>query len=405
MNSFSGWLKKAGIGGRLGRKLARRRSAAAWLETLERRWNLTAVLVVETVDAYWLIEDPTFDSPAQATSAANAGSTVTSGTNSAPAVDLPSAVAPVSSTGATLNAAQSNLTYEMLDELWNSEPDFYYEDVMAVTFYSNTTMDKLIASGLLDGGASDTSNNVTRASGQGSNANAINTQALTPVSQSLNTNGVNPVAANNLNSSNNSKGTAVEPVSDSKAELIAAAKAEIASWSRRLETEVTSAANGTLAVGSDEVLAAVLPRPRLETEIRITESARQVANERTSELSPESTSVARGQVTVAAQPTEPARELTKLELFFARFPALFGSDSTRSPMLRLARGESKSSADQTSDDTTQEDSNEWSYSQWASLLGVASLSAASLWPSVRDRDEERMVSVRAKTDRKHPVVC
>lgn len=112
-------------------------------------WNLSGVLVVETVDAYWLIEDPTFDSLAPTASAdtLHGDSLLANPGHDEIELGLPANIAPAAASGGALNTSESEMAWMLLNDLWDSEPDFFYEDVLAMTFFSDTSMDTLIDSG------------------------------------------------------------------------------------------------------------------------------------------------------------------------------------------------------------------------------------------------------------------
>ena len=359
------------------------------------------MLVVETVDAYWLIEDPTFDSLAPTASADELAGGAEFG------VSLPSSVAPTAADGRLLTATEADLTWSLLSDLWFDEPDFFYEDVLAVTFYSDTSMDSLIDSGLFDGGdeagwfndsdlfADEFLDDATFTNNDDDSASFG--ELFTASEESTTASDSATSAALNVD---------IEVGESEGSDLLASAKAEIASWSRRLEAE-SMASNGVARTAAVENwFASAAPLREVVAGVAIGASARAMELNRSSPDLVDSAVVASG---TATNETVVAREMTNRELLFARFPSLLGVVSGRSTMLQLIRGERVRATDAqpVNDPTTDDAVGSLSYSQWASLLGVTSLTAASLWRSGKsDHDEtESQTPLRIKSRSKRPVAC
>lgn len=381
---------------RIHRPRVQRRTVSR-LEALEQRLNLAAVLVVETVDAFWLIEEPDFNSLAPAASTDELyGDEID--------LELPGSVSPTTANGGSLNASEAQLTESLLSELWYSEPDFFYEDVLAVTFYDDTSMDTLIDSGMFDDAvetdsfigtdllASDFVGDTDVANSSGDSV-TVDQQDLNFVPQaSAVIDQLTQTAALNAGDSG---------ISD----IVAAAKAEVASWSKRLETDPFLQVNAVAPVAVDVWLAASAPTRNLAASQPATDVLPPSSNEDALRDSGWQNAVAAPN---ARQEVAAVREMTKLDSFFAKFPSL-GFGSSRSSMLRFI---SDTSDAQTADATDSNDSSaddasgSLSYSQWASLLGVAGLFGASQWRTGgHDRRETPTTPVRAKDNGKRPVAC
>ena len=409
MRQFSRlWLCwQSGTWSRVGRPCARRR-AAVRLESLERRWNLSAVLVVETVDAYWLIEDPTFDSLAPTASAdtLHGDSLLANPGHDEIELGLPANIAPAAASGGALNTSESEMAWMLLNDLWDSEPDFFYEDVLAMTFFSDTSMDTLIDSGRFDGSQDTGSLNDGEfltsdffGSTDLSGASGNDSLAISPVSSSAVSNsnsGGDEILADDL--------AAVE----SKAtDVIAAAKAEVASWSQRFDAQ-SFAMPGAARTSTDEsVMAAVLPTRVVVGSNPTFELATRADVETVLREAPVAKSVEVTQRSL--QSTVSTTETKALDSFFSRFPSMLGISAGRSSMLRLIRGERGPTVDNSNEGSSdvEDASGSWSYSQWASLVGVAGLSAASLWKSgsTDQLDERSTPPLRTKSNGKRPVAC
>lgn len=392
------------------RPRARHRTAPR-LEALERRLNLAAVLVVETVDAYWLIEEPTFDSLAPSASADELWGGELSGSAGFDEIGLalPEAVSPTNSNGEPLNATEAKLTESLLADLYYSEPDFFYEDVLAITFFNDTSMDVLIDSGLFDGGdATDSfSNSDLFASEFFDNSEfAINLDETTPSDQQA-----------DLVEPSNSADESVEPENETvlklndlakaaeNSDVFAAAKAEVASWSKRLELEPLVKANTRQSI-AEEAWAAVIAQPRsLAASPDATETLPQSSRGESLRDSVFLTSVVAKSV---PEETIAVREVTKLESFFAKFPLLSFGDG-RASVLRLGRdsGDDHAAKASDGDDPVAPDaSSSLSYSQWASLFGVLSLCGASLWQNrSSDGRGTQTTPFESKNNGKRPVAC
>ena len=384
------------------------RRAATRLESLERRWNLSAVLVVETVDAYWLIEDPTFESLAPTTSAdaLHGESLLAKPGHDEIEMGLPANVSPAAASGGALNTAESDLAWTLLNDLWDSEPDFFYADVLAMTFFSDTTMDSLIDSGLFDGSSDVGSFN--------------DTEFLT--SDFFGNTDVSGASGNDFldfspdssNEFSNSNSGSDEVLADNFAVVetetrdgIAADKAEVASWSQRIDAQSFAMPGASRTPADESRMATVLP-------VRIV-----VGNNPTFEPSTRTDleTVLRDDPAAksdqAIQPTLKSTVSTgepkALDSFFSQFPTMLGMGTERSSLLRLIRGERGPAADNSDEASSdvEDASGSWSYSQWASLVGVAGLSAASLWKSgaTDSLDERSTPPLRSKSNDKRPVAC
>ncbi len=397
----------SGTWSRVGRPRVRRR-AAVRLESLERRWNLSAVLVVETVDAYWLIEDPTFDSLAPTASAdtlhgesllANAG-------HDEIEMGLPANVAPATASGGALNTAESDMAWTLLNDLWDSEPDFFYEDVMAMTFYSNTSMDSLIDSGMFDDssdtGSFNDSEFLTGDFFGGTDVSGASGNDFLDFS---------PDSSSDFSESNSASDEILaddfEAVETETTDVIASAKAEVASWSQRLDAQPFAMPGAARTLADEPAMAAVLPtrivvgssptfEPATRTDVETVLRDALVAN---------SVDATRLTLKSAVSTSEPKA----LDSFFSRFPSMLGISAGRSSMLRLIRGERGPSVENSNEASSdvEDASGAWSYSQWASLVGVAGLSAASLWKSdaADPLDERSTPPLRTKSNGKRPVAC
>lgn len=396
MRRLSKWWRvcQSGFGIRMARPRARRR-AALRLETLEQRLNLAAVLVVETVDAYWLIEDPEFSS---LTPAASSDALHGDGGHDEAAMGLPSDVALAAASGDSLNSAESNLAWSLLNELWDTEPDFFYEDVLAMTFYSDTTMDSVLASGLFDDssdlGSSFEEDFVTNdfffddTDLNGSAGNDF--LDFEPDSSSD--------FADSSFATDEALPAEAETLVAETSDVLDLAKVEVASWSQRLDAQSFALPGASRSVADETSMAAVVP-----TKFIIANDPKFDPTTRASD-EPAVREVPPAPVTAAARTIHESAvaptETRSIDSFFSRFPTLFGLRASRSVRAPLAHGESDSADGST--DPVEADAT-WSYSQWASLVGVAGLTAASLWtPNVTDTATSPF---RTKSNGKRPVAC
>ena len=412
MSRMLSWSSRWQCWTRSTRRSRTKRHTTSRLEALEARLNLAAVLVVETADSYWLIEEPSSDSLAPASQADDlCGEDYGGGCwendsswDDGLTHELPSSVTPVTSNGQALDATKATLTNSLLAELWSSEPDFYYEDVLSVKLYDGTTMDALMSSGLFDDGGSDSFNSLaSQTSDHLVASNSGNTASSNTQSASNNFGLTNAVS--NGSAKQNSAVTVKADESDN-ADLLAAAKAEVASWSKRVEAESVVMSNAGQAAKM-ETLAST------ETTSQ-TIAASQVTIETLAPSSrDESVSDTAALATIESASTSPttvvAREMTKLESFFAKFPT-FGIVSGSSSMLRFVRGtgDAKQTTSAESDDgnpSTEIENDSLSYSQWASLFGTVSLLGTSLWRNGNNDSRDSLPPFRSKDDRKRPVVC
>ena len=383
------------------RPRAQRRTAAR-LEALEQRLNLAAVLVVETIDAYWFIDEASLAPAASADELWGGELSGSAGVDDI-GLGLPKSVSPTASNGGTLTAAQAGLTDSLLAELWITEPDFFYEDVLAVTFYSDASMDALIDSGLYDGSSSadSFSNSDLLAGDVLGNADFASNNAgfTTDDQQGL---FIDPLTV--ANKSNESRSAVALNRNDTESlDVFAAARAEVASWSQRLEAESLMQVSGSRAV-ADDAWAAVIGQSR---NIAASNTSTEVLppSSRDDALRASALSLAVS-ATNSSQETVAVREATKLESFIAKFPSL-GFGGSRSSLLRFVRGSEGAHAANVSegDDPTTDDANDsLSYSQWASLFGAVSLFGASQWQTGNsDRREKPVTPFRAKDSGKRPV--
>ncbi len=383
------------------------RGTASRLEALEQRLNLAAVLVVETVDAFWLIEEPDYDSLAPAASADELSGDDLAGSAGFEEIglELPQSVSPTTANGGALNAPEAQLAESLLSELWYSEPDFFYEDVLAVTFYDHTSMDALIDSGMFDDAVETDpfSNADLFASDFAGDSDVTNSGGGT-VKVDQQVLGFVPQASNELGQLTHA--VALNAGDSEISDIVAAAKAEVASWSKRLETDPFLQLNTVPAVAVDILLAASAPTRNLTASPSVTDVLPPNSHEDSLRDSGWQNAAAAAN---ARQEEVAVREMTKLESFFAKFPSL-GFGSSRSSMLRFV---SDTSDAQTADDAAESNnsvpgdaSRSLSYSQWASLLGVASLFGASQWRAGgNDQRETPAAPFRAKDNSKRPVAC
>ena len=156
--SLSAWFGVRSVGGRR----AGGRSMRS-LEQLELRLNLSAVLVVETADSYWLIEEPNFG-----LSSADASDTVTdasdcndwyfgsnqsaydeTGSSFLTDDEMLASLLSAVSTDKVLTDAESQQMSDMLSELL-VYGDFAPEDIWSISLVSNSTIDDLETSGFFD---------------------------------------------------------------------------------------------------------------------------------------------------------------------------------------------------------------------------------------------------------------
>ena len=313
------------------RQRAQRRTAFR-LEALEQRLNLAAVLVVETIDAYWFIEETSL-APAASSDELWGGGLFGSAAVDDIGLGLPKSVSPTASNGGTLNASEAGLTDSLLAELWYTEPDFFYEDVLAVTFYNDTSMDALMSSGLFDGSSSaDSFSNSDLFAGD-----VLGNADFASPSGGLATDDQHDLfnepltAANKSNASSNTVALNRNDIESS--DVFAAARAEVASWSQRLEVEPLVQAYGSRAVAEDAWAAAIGPSSNIIANNATTEalppSVRDDALRLSAALLSDST-------TNPQQETVAVREASKLESFFAKFPSL-GLGGSRSSLLRFVR--------------------------------------------------------------------
>lgn len=105
------------------------RRAGTWLETLERRLNLAAVLVIETSDAFWLYDD--------------VDSLVAAAAEGSVADSMPSD--PYSE----FTPQELQVIDELVAELIATE-GYSDDDILAITYLDDTTSDELIAGGFFD---------------------------------------------------------------------------------------------------------------------------------------------------------------------------------------------------------------------------------------------------------------
>lgn len=385
-----------------------RRRAASRLETLEQRWNLSAVLVVETIDAYWLIEDPTFDSlaPTASTDTLHGESQWANPGHDEIEMGLPVNVVPEAASGGALSTAESDMAWTLLNDLWDSEPDFFYEDVLAMTFFPDTTMDVLIDSGMFDessdtGSFSDsgflTSDFLSDTDVSGASGNDF--LDFTPESPSA-----------SANSSSESDELSADDFVSGKTtttNVVTAAKAEVASWSQRLDAQSIALPGAARTPTDESTIAAVLPTRVVVGSNPTFEVATRTDVETVVRDAPVAKSAEVTQPTF--NPAVSTNETQSLDSFFSRFPAMLGISAGRSSMLRLLRGEHGPAAENPNEASSggEDASGSWSYSQWASLVGVAGLSAASLWKSgaTESLEERSTPTLRAKPNGKHPVAC
>lgn len=381
----------------------------ARLESLEQRLNLAAVLVVETVDAYWLIEDPLSDSLTPSGSADELcyGLLFGSAGDDEIGLELPASVTPANSDGAALTQSEAQLTESLLSELWYTEPDFYYEDVLAVTYYSGTSIDALIDSGMFDG--SDSADSFSGSDfvasdvfGESSFTNNSNDVVVDDVSDAVLDTSNEASASRETSALTRDSRDDATTEDSGDVDVIAAARAEVASWSQRLASESLVSSNTARAIDEQTLVAVVVPPQNLERSASTTDGSPVT---RDNSL-PSSTREI--EVVAASVPQEAAivREPTKLESFFARFPSL-GFGTGRASLLRIVRGESAAPASNDSlSGQTEDASGSLSYSQWASLFGVISLLGVSQWRGrSADERETPVTPFQSKNNGKRPVAC
>ncbi len=397
---------QSGTWSRVSRPRARRR-AATRLESLERRWNLSAVLVVETIDAYWLIEDPTFNSLAPTASAdtLHGESQWVNAEHDEIEMGLPANVTPATASGGALNTAESDMAWTLLNDLWDSEPDFFYEDVLAMTFFPDMSMDTLIDSGMFDDSTDAGSFNdgefLTSDFFGGTDVSGAAGNDFLDFS---------PDSSSEFSESNSASDEILaddfEAVETETTDVIAAAKAEVASWSQRFEAQPFALPGAARTPAEESAMAAVLPTRVVVGSSPTFESATRADVETVLRDAP---------VAMSAEAKQPilnlavsTSETKSLDTFFSRFPSMLGIGAGRSSMLRLIRGERGPAVENSNEAPSNADSTSgsWSYSQWASLVGVAGLSAASLWKSSStDSLDERSPPLRTKSNGKRPVAC
>jgi hypothetical protein len=316
---------------------------------------------------------------------------------------LPAELAPAAASGGALNSAESDLAWSLLNELWDSEPDFFYEDVLAMTFYSDTTMDSVLAGGLFDDSGESGSFNdgeffvndfFDDSSFNGSAGNDF--LDFEPEASS-------DFADSSFTSDFDVAGDEVADATD----LLASAKSEVASWSQRLNAQPFAMPGAARGFADEGAMAAVVP-------VRFAATGEPVfvpVSRADVESSPRET--APRQVVPAARPIQESAvvspETKTLDSFFSRFPSVLGLSAPRSSVLKLAQGDRGSSTDGDNNALPDSDAvNEpWSYSQWTSLLGVAAFSAASLWKTgATDRAESRSAQpFRTRSNGKRPAAC
>lgn len=387
------------------RPRARHRSASR-LETLERRWNLSAVLVVETVGAYWLIEDPTFDSlgPTASADTLHGESQSANPGHDEIEMGLPIDIAPEAASGEALSAAESDIAWTLLNDLWNSEPDFFYEDVLAITFFPDTTIDVLIDSGMFDDNSDTASfrNSQCLTSDFLSNTDVFGASGndfldFTPQSSSE--------SAKFISQSDNLSAEDFVADETKTTDVIAAAKAEVASWSQRLDAQIFTLPGAAPATTEESAMAAVLPTRAVVRSNPTFELATRKDIETVARDAPVAKLAEVAQPTI--NPAVSTNETQSLDSFFSRFPSVLENSSGRSSKLRLVDGEPVSAAENSNEAPAdgQDASASWSYSQWTSLVGVAGLSAASLWKSdvTESVDKHSTLTLRAKPNGKRPV--
>lgn len=415
MSRMSSWSNCWQRWTRSSRRHAANHRATSSLESLETRLNLSAVLVVETVDAYWLIEEPSSDSLAPASHGDwlygddFGGGSWDEGefADDALEVDLPKAVTPVLSNGQSLDATQASLTNSLLADLWSSEPDFFYEDVLSVKLYNNTTMDALMASDIFDDGGSSDSFNAPSSQASDSFVNSNfgnNGGGLASKTQSMPNN-----FGDNDESPSDVKASAKTDVSAEDADshnLYAVAKAEIASWSNRVETESAVLSNSD-RVATNDVIASASAISQNITDSTAPLENLSPSDHEDSVLDPAALATIKS---VSNLPTTvAARAMTKSESFFAKFPS-FGIANGSISMIRFAPGNGMSNASHSAesgneDSAPDSDHDSLSYSQWASLFGTVGLLGTSLWRNGNNDSRDALPPFRSRADRKRPVVC
>ena len=419
MKRMSFWSSHWQCWTRTSRRSGTRRHTPSRLETLEARLNLAAVLVVETADAYWLIEEPSNDSLAPASEGDClynddfGGGSWNDDTawDDGLAHELPTSVTPITSNGQTLDATRASLASSLLAELWTSEPDFFYEDVLSVKFYDGTTMDTLMNSGLFDdGGGSDSFNTPSSQtsdflvdSNSGNNTGSSANNNPESFSNRFGSTSGTTIGAAKPNS------TVTEPVNtdDSKEiDIFAAAKAEVASWRKRVEAESIVMNNAGQATAFEALVVATTPSQKIAASQMMVETLAPSSRE---DFVSDAAALAAIESAATSPTTIVAREMTKAESFFAKFP-MFGVVSGSTSMLRFIPGNSDANRMNPveaaeSDSAADSDNDSLSYSQWASLFGTVSLLGTSLCRNGNHDLRETPPSFRSKNDRKRPVVC
>ena len=419
---------------RLGRRLVAvrqpRRRASLSLEQLESRLNLSAVLLVETADSYWMIEEPNFGMPSASTADATKGGSTTDSTGTdATAYNVDSASAwdngsttsdnstddnfasllPTVATDTVLSQSETNQMSDMLAELM-ADAELTEADVWSIQLVSNTTIDQLVNSNFFDDGSGDrsvpvdtpTENVVSNSPPPKSNGNSLNNLA-------------NNVSTNfSASSSSNNSSAAARSGNAVPADVLrGSAGTDVISEdhanSDRSDTNpasaktivVSVASTGSLELQNVSLLAAQSGDVLVKDSRAKSESGQSTFVDASDETIASKVSAHSGQKAI-----EESTSASMIDRVFARFQSdalEVGSVSGVIRYLKSATG--FASSNDASGDGIDEPTAGLSYAQIASLVGVIGLGLGSI--ARKSDDDRRDVSAleRNRRPKRTPVIC
>lgn len=408
---LSAWFGIQTVGGRRAGSRSLRR-----LEQLECRLNLSAVLVVETADSYWLIEEPNFGLPAATASDAvtdtsglsdslcGLDSTVIGSAGSDFLTDdesLASLLSAVSS-DKVLTKFESQQMSDMLSELL-AYGDFTTQDVWSISLVSNSTIDGLETSGYFDDGSSSSADSLFASDSFSSdsedfNVSADNTSTTSDTGESnSSTNRSNSRSTNGLSNTVLTGAAGSDFIFVSRFEQFESESSE-REWNSQTNSVTSSQMTADRAT---RLLPSELAELVLNDRMRETNATDAVAGE----IEANGNFRQRQRVAQNGDVTTEATNLN-VDRLFTRFQSDTLELTSLSRAVRYLKAVSgiANSDDSTSSDATGEDSG-WSYAQMASLVGTISLTLAS-WHQRSERDHfGNAVPLKSRSPRKEPVAC
>lgn len=384
------------------------------LEQLELRLNLSAVLVVETADSYWLIEEPNFGLPlADASDAVTDASdcndwyfgwnqSAYDETGSSFLADdetLASLLSAVS-TDTVLTDAESQQMSDMLSELL-VYGDFAPKDIWSISLVSNSTIDDLETSGYFDDSfepdslfandffSSDSESFSTADNNESTSSDASELEVTANRNDSLSTSDESESVLTGAAGSDVIVAPRFEPVDQQ------GVSSEFNSPANATTSSKGLADRATLSLPTE--LANLVQRDRSQNLNTVTSASDMIATPANCHQHPRAGKNAAANV-----------EADKLNVdqLFARFQSEtleLTSLSGAVHYFKAVRGVA-SSDDAASGDVIGENSG-WSYAQMASLVGTISLTLAS-WHQRTDRDRsEDAVLLKNRPLRKEAAAC